>query len=268
MSADARVSQRSNALPRCSVCQATLSPLRARLRTVCEKPACVQRHDALTQRERLAALAQQLQAQLAGTLGPQVGARLPVVWIQSHAAPAEHQPDLASQAQREAHIRYLADLAADPATEAVTPAAPAAQAVTPHHAESHLCAWCGGRCCRHGADMQAYLEAAHLRRWQLQHPGSSLADAAAVYSRRLPSEPVPGSCVYHGAQGCTLDRSMRSDICNHFACDGLRELQQGLRRGDGPEWLFGQLRHHQLQALAHVQASGELQALPLPPDLT
>ena len=29
------------------------------------------------------------------------------------------------------------------------------------------------------------------------------------------------SCIFHGKQGCTLDRSLRADICNVYYCGGL-----------------------------------------------
>lgn len=254
----------ATAWPRCSICQAPLGALRARLRTVCEQPACLQRHDAHLLRKRLADLTDQVQAQLGDALGRPAGVRTPVVWIEAHQAQPALEPDAETEALREAHLRYLSDLAADPATQAATPAEPAPQAAPPQVAESRLCGWCGGRCCQFGGESQAYLEPAHLRRWQQQHPGSSLADAAAAYAERLPRHVVRGSCLYHGAQGCTLDRDMRSDVCNRFACDGLRDLQLGQARGDGPPWLFGQVEHQHAQALAHVAATGELQPLPLP----
>ena len=28
-------------------------------------------------------------------------------------------------------------------------------------------------------------------------------------------------CIFHGKKGCTLDRSMRADICNTYYCGGL-----------------------------------------------
>src|SRR5262244_1657746 len=36
-----------------------------------------------------------------------------------------------------------------------------------------------------------------------------------------------GSCIFHGKQGCTLDRSLRSDICNSYFCDGLQNYMTG-----------------------------------------
>ena len=42
-----------------------------------------------------------------------------------------------------------------------------------------------------------------------------------LYIRRLPSAGYQGSCVFHGEQGCTLPRSLRSDVCNAYFCAGL-----------------------------------------------
>jgi hypothetical protein len=29
------------------------------------------------------------------------------------------------------------------------------------------------------------------------------------------------SCIFHESRGCTLDRSMRADVCNSYFCRGL-----------------------------------------------
>jgi hypothetical protein len=42
-----------------------------------------------------------------------------------------------------------------------------------------------------------------------------------LYVERVPSDGYDGSCVFHGAQGCTLDRSLRSDVCNSYFCTAL-----------------------------------------------
>ncbi len=35
------------------------------------------------------------------------------------------------------------------------------------------------------------------------------------------------SCVFHGPQGCTLDRTLRSDVCNSYFCGGLGHFVKG-----------------------------------------
>jgi hypothetical protein len=54
--------------------------------------------------------------------------------------------------------------------------------------------------------------------------------AVAAYVARVPAATVPGSCVFHGADGCGLPREMRSDTCNRYLCDGLVELRAELGR--------------------------------------
>jgi hypothetical protein len=42
-----------------------------------------------------------------------------------------------------------------------------------------------------------------------------------LYVERVPTFGYEGSCVFHGTYGCTLDRSLRSDVCNSYFCTGL-----------------------------------------------
>ena len=53
-----------------------------------------------------------------------------------------------------------------------------------------------------------------------------------LYLDRVPEAGYVGSCVFHGQKGCTLDRSMRSDICNDFYCGGLEAY---LTRGENTQ---------------------------------
>jgi hypothetical protein len=80
------------------------------------------------------------------------------------------------------------------------------------------CALCRGWCCRNGAD-DAFLDEPTLAR-----AGQTMLDAEAViqhYLARVPAIGYEGSCIFHGERGCTLDRSMRSDVCNAYFCGGL-----------------------------------------------
>ncbi len=42
-----------------------------------------------------------------------------------------------------------------------------------------------------------------------------------LYNERVPAAGYAGSCIFHGKRGCTLDRSLRSDVCNSYFCGGL-----------------------------------------------
>jgi len=85
------------------------------------------------------------------------------------------------------------------------------------------CTSCRGWCCRHGED-HAFLRPATLRRYLKAHPELTPARALEEYLGRLPGESIAGSCLYHGAQGCTLPREMRSDVCNRYHCEELERL--------------------------------------------
>ena len=37
-----------------------------------------------------------------------------------------------------------------------------------------------------------------------------------IYLARVPAAAYQDSCIFHGKRGCTLDRSMRADICNTY----------------------------------------------------
>jgi len=246
--------QRARAAPACRHCGAPLDALQAARGETCGRPACRHRRDQLHEQQARARLAEQLRLRLAPRLGQATAAALTVSWIEPHDATLVDLPADA-RASLQAHLLQLAQHGGD------TPPAADAEGEAPDpEAAASLCAWCGGRCCRHGRAANAFLDAGHLRRWQRRHPGRSLHDAAAAYLDRLPARHVAASCLYHGEQGCTLDRDWRSDICNRFACEGLQQLQQ---QGNAPARVFAMRAQGRLTRLALSTQAG-LQ--PLPPD--
>lgn len=48
-----------------------------------------------------------------------------------------------------------------------------------------------------------------------------------LYVESVPMVGYEGSCVFHGKQGCTLARSLRSDVCNSYFCAGLETYVTG-----------------------------------------
>jgi hypothetical protein len=42
-----------------------------------------------------------------------------------------------------------------------------------------------------------------------------------LYLERVPPAAYRVSCIFHGKRGCTLDRSLRADVCNSYFCGGL-----------------------------------------------
>ena len=82
------------------------------------------------------------------------------------------------------------------------------------------CSLCKGWCCSNGAD-HAFLDEgtmAPVRRAKLTLDARTVL---RLYLERVPEVGYEGSCIFHGKQGCTLDRSLRSDVCNSYFCDEL-----------------------------------------------
>jgi hypothetical protein len=90
----------------------------------------------------------------------------------------------------------------------------------PARVASTACSMCKGWCCRNGGD-DAFLDDRTLARVRIAKPGMTEADLLHLYLDRLPPVAYRDSCIFHGARGCTLDRSLRSDVCNSYFCGGL-----------------------------------------------
>ena len=82
------------------------------------------------------------------------------------------------------------------------------------------CSLCRGSCCRHGGD-EAFLDDRTLARFRVAEPEITDQAIARLYLDRVPEVVQGESCIFHGKRGCTLDRSMRADVCNRFFCGGL-----------------------------------------------
>lgn len=230
--------------PRCAHCGATLDVL-ARLRRLahCGASACRRVADERALAQRRAAVAADA-VRAARATGAAADARA-VLWL--HHVPGR----LAATTRRDrdqlaqALTRRAAEMASTDATSTATvralpgddddrPALPsAAPADEPPPQAGALCALCRGHCCRHGLGQHAFIDATLLARWRSAHPGSSAGQAIEAYLSWLPRHHVAGSCLFHGAQGCTIPRAHRSDTCNAYACDTLRRLRQRLADEDG-----------------------------------
>jgi hypothetical protein len=88
------------------------------------------------------------------------------------------------------------------------------------------CALCNGFCCQHGDD-NGYIDDRALVRVRRESPGLSDEAILKLYLQRIPATAYRGSCIFHGKKGCTLDRSMRADVCNTYFCGGLRAYITG-----------------------------------------
>jgi hypothetical protein len=92
------------------------------------------------------------------------------------------------------------------------------------------CSLCKGWCCRNG-DNDAFLDDRTLARVRLARPEMKERAMLWLYLSRVPPVAYRESCIFHGKEGCTLDRSMRADVCNTYYCGGLGAF---MKSGDAP----------------------------------
>lgn len=125
-------------------------------------------------------------------------------------------------------MRYDAGSSAPRADVSDPHGAPTDAARTRHAA---CCAVCQGACCLAGGT-RAHLDAATLVRVRHDRAQAGLpSDEAALeahYVAHLPVVHVAGSCAFHGEAGCTLPRTLRSDLCNRYLCGALAQLDRAL----------------------------------------
>ncbi len=209
---------------RCRYCGEGLSTLQAMRGDACTRPPCRRAAiEAAVAGRRAVALERRRRAALrAGA--PAWVADAGVVWLAPHDTLVVPLP----AALRDEQARHLGALVAG-AQVAPLPPHEARPDPAPGSAEAGaagvVCTLCRGRCCRPGQEHHGFVDRALLERWVAAHAGSTLDDAAQAYRACLPRRHVSGSCAYHGPQGCTLPRPMRSHICNGFRCDALRAAQ-------------------------------------------
>jgi hypothetical protein len=82
------------------------------------------------------------------------------------------------------------------------------------------CSLCRGWCCRNGGD-DAFLDDQTMARVRRDRPHLDASALLRLYVARVPVLAYQDSCIFHGKRGCTLDRSLRADICNSYFCRGL-----------------------------------------------
>jgi len=87
------------------------------------------------------------------------------------------------------------------------------------------CTLCRGWCCRNGGE-HAYLDGRALARVRRERPELDARAILRLYTDAVAEPAYAGSCMFHGASGCTLDRSLRSDLCNSYYCSGLEAFMK------------------------------------------
>ena len=82
------------------------------------------------------------------------------------------------------------------------------------------CGVCRGSCCKGGGE-HAYLDERTMARVRQARPELEAGAVIGLYVACVPTVAYRDSCVFHGAEGCTLDRALRSDVCNGYFCSAL-----------------------------------------------
>jgi hypothetical protein len=82
------------------------------------------------------------------------------------------------------------------------------------------CSLCRGYCCKGGGE-HGYLDERVMARVRQAQPELDARAVTRLYVERVPTVGYAGSCVFHGEAGCTLDRALRSDVCNSYFCNDL-----------------------------------------------
>jgi hypothetical protein len=93
-------------------------------------------------------------------------------------------------------------------------------ATDPDPVLAEICSLCRGHCCLNGGDT-AYIEMGTLQRVLSTRPDLDSDALLGLYILSLPERVFEGSCIYHGKNGCALDRDLRSDLCNRFWCSDI-----------------------------------------------
>lgn len=85
------------------------------------------------------------------------------------------------------------------------------------------CAHCAGSCCMAGGT-HAFIDERTLARACAERPGLSARALLGAYVRAVAPMSYVGSCLFHGAAGCTLERALRAELCNSYYCNGLKDI--------------------------------------------
>lgn len=85
------------------------------------------------------------------------------------------------------------------------------------------CTMCRGYCCKGGSE-HAYLDERVMARVRIAQPDLNARGVVRLYMDSVPAAGYEGTCLFHSEKGCTLDRSLRSDVCNSYFCDMLGEF--------------------------------------------
>jgi hypothetical protein len=245
----------------CRVCGAPLSVHQAARGATCDDPSCRRRrlleHEAERRRLREQALRRELDALrsrvAAGRGLPTPGslalALLPANWRPTAPVSRHRLRRLRQHLEREL---AEATRAGDPEGAGAAPDVPTAPDQPPDRTLAAGCAVCRGFCCTTGEE-HAHLKAADLRGRLAERPELGAEALLAAYLAHVPARGYRRSCIYHAPGGCALPRALRSDVCNQFLCNGLRDLRDAAAGAPGTPLLVAATADGEVVRLALLE---------------
>jgi uncharacterized protein DUF6790 len=90
----------------------------------------------------------------------------------------------------------------------------------PARVAQRACSLCKGWCSRNGDD-DAFLDDRTMARVRLAMPDMDERAVLLLYLDLVPPVAYRDSAIFHGKWGCSLDRSLRADVCNSYYCGAL-----------------------------------------------
>ncbi len=171
--------------------------------------------------------------------------------------PMQRRPVLpTSPKMRKACEVYLDDLIKR--AFASEPGAPGHRSHDAEHGEriESACMLCHGHCCLNGGPSNAFLTVEDVNRYRRENIGATPDDVRQAYYAVMPEKTVLLSCVFHGPMGCTMPRTMRSDLCNSVLCISQRHLIEGEEAGDTAAILIAEFNGRPIAAAVHSQTGG------------
>lgn len=214
----------NHAATRCRQCAAPLTTHQRHAGGLCGDWRCRERDLALglaQHRSRAAAfLDEQEQETYPIVVVPSWSPELARVTVEEFDALQEHLTALATSLTAE-----LAPVDTDASDDHDSP-----PAVSPDAAKASMlgavCGVCKGFCCAYGGTRHAFIDAATLSRYRADNREASGRELVQAYLDRVPNEHFRHACIYQAEGGCSLPRAMRADICNSYACGGLRQASE------------------------------------------
>ena len=232
----------------CSFCGTRLNVHEAARGSACAKPVCQKKHADMLRTQRLQRESDEVQkaatdfrARVADSYGIKNPEELPLGIVPVNHRRVTKTPRSRRMEFRAHLIRVVLqafeekldqagiDALGEELTEAVRSSAPLDAGAG--------CATCQGFCCRLG-ETHAHLTASSIRSFVVRNPGLRWREVVRVFLKYLPEETYEQSCVYQGRRGCGLPREMRAATCNHYRCDGLKQLHARLEEAGSPRALI------------------------------